>query len=150
MRPIVLRSRCTTCHGPVETIPGPVRAAIAARYPEAPVVLTWRDPESWWTSYENTLLRYDGERGYPSFAEHRATRREFLAGAATAFFFVFRPVLNFLFQFNRAMNIDPDPRINLATADPNPAEQGSDVIVTGQIFYPESGQSVPDTIFYHC
>jgi sec-independent protein translocase protein TatC len=36
----------------------------------------------------------------------------FLAGAATAFFFVFRPVLEFLFTFNRAMNIDPDPRIS--------------------------------------
>jgi len=27
-------------------------------FPEAKVVLTWRSPESWWTSYENTLLRY--------------------------------------------------------------------------------------------
>ena len=36
----------------------------------------------------------------------------FLAGAATAFFFVFQYVLNFLFKFNTAMNIDPDPRIS--------------------------------------
>jgi sec-independent protein translocase protein TatC len=36
----------------------------------------------------------------------------FLAGTALAFFFVFEPVLNFLFKFNRAMNIDPDPRIS--------------------------------------
>ncbi|MCA9186798.1 MAG: twin-arginine translocase subunit TatC [Pirellulaceae bacterium] len=36
----------------------------------------------------------------------------FLAGAALAFCFVFEPVLNFLFEFNRAMHIDPDPRIS--------------------------------------
>ena len=36
----------------------------------------------------------------------------FLAGAALAFFFVFEPVLDFLFGFNRLMNIDPDPRIS--------------------------------------
>ena len=36
----------------------------------------------------------------------------FWAGAATAFFFVFQYVLNFLFAFNRGMNIDPDPRIS--------------------------------------
>ncbi len=36
----------------------------------------------------------------------------FLAGAALAFFFVFRPVLDFLFSFNASMNIDPDPRIS--------------------------------------
>jgi len=36
----------------------------------------------------------------------------FIAGAALAFFFVFEPVLNFLFGFNRWMNIDPDPRIS--------------------------------------
>jgi sec-independent protein translocase protein TatC len=36
----------------------------------------------------------------------------FLAGAALAFFFVFDPVLNFLFSFNKWMNIDPDPRIS--------------------------------------
>ena len=36
----------------------------------------------------------------------------FWAGAATAFFFVFQYVLNFLFTFNRGMNIDPDPRIS--------------------------------------
>lgn len=27
-------------------------------YPEAKVILTWRSPESWWTSYEATILRY--------------------------------------------------------------------------------------------
>jgi hypothetical protein len=27
-------------------------------YPRARVILTWRDPESWWTSYEATILRY--------------------------------------------------------------------------------------------
>jgi sec-independent protein translocase protein TatC len=36
----------------------------------------------------------------------------FFAGAALAFFFVFDPVLKFLFDFNRMMNIDPDPRIS--------------------------------------
>ncbi len=36
----------------------------------------------------------------------------FLAGAGLAFFFVFKPVLDFLFSFNRMMNIDPDPRIS--------------------------------------
>jgi sec-independent protein translocase protein TatC len=36
----------------------------------------------------------------------------FLAGAALAFFFVFGPVLNFLFSFARSMNIDPDLRIS--------------------------------------
>lgn len=36
----------------------------------------------------------------------------FLAGSGMAFFFVFQPVLDFLFQFNRAMDIDPDPRIS--------------------------------------
>ncbi len=36
----------------------------------------------------------------------------FFAGAALAFFFVFDPVLDFLFEFNKLMNIDPDPRIS--------------------------------------
>ncbi|MCO6459051.1 MAG: twin-arginine translocase subunit TatC [Pirellulaceae bacterium] len=36
----------------------------------------------------------------------------FLLGAATAFFFVFEPVLDFLFSFNAAMNIYPDLRIS--------------------------------------
>ena len=27
-------------------------------YPDARVILTWRDPESWWRSFERTLLRY--------------------------------------------------------------------------------------------
>ncbi|MFP6671818.1 MAG: twin-arginine translocase subunit TatC [Pirellulaceae bacterium] len=36
----------------------------------------------------------------------------FLAGSALAFLFVFEPVLSFLFSFNRAMDIDPDPRIS--------------------------------------
>jgi sec-independent protein translocase protein TatC len=35
----------------------------------------------------------------------------FLAGASLAFLFVFDPVLNFLFTFNRGMNADFDPRI---------------------------------------
>jgi sec-independent protein translocase protein TatC len=35
----------------------------------------------------------------------------FLAGAATAFFFVFQPVLQYLLYFNEMMNIDPDIRI---------------------------------------
>src|SRR5690606_653608 len=35
-----------------------------------------------------------------------------LLGASMAFFFVFAPVLEFLFGFNRSMNIDPDPRIS--------------------------------------
>lgn len=36
----------------------------------------------------------------------------FLAGGSMAFFFVFEPVLNFLFSFNKVLNIDPDPRIS--------------------------------------
>jgi sec-independent protein translocase protein TatC len=36
----------------------------------------------------------------------------FLAGVAVAFYLVFQYVLNFLFTFNAAMNIDPDPRIS--------------------------------------
>ncbi len=36
----------------------------------------------------------------------------FLAGAALAFFVVFRYVLGFLLMFNAAMGIDPDPRIS--------------------------------------
>jgi sec-independent protein translocase protein TatC len=35
----------------------------------------------------------------------------FLTGAATAFFFVFQPVLEYLLWFNTVMNIDPDIRI---------------------------------------
>lgn len=27
-------------------------------YPDAKVILTWRDAESWWTSYEATILRF--------------------------------------------------------------------------------------------
>ncbi|MGE3779825.1 MAG: twin-arginine translocase subunit TatC, partial [Pirellulaceae bacterium] len=36
----------------------------------------------------------------------------FLAGASLAFFFVFGPVLDFLFSYNRSMNIAPDMRIS--------------------------------------
>jgi sec-independent protein translocase protein TatC len=36
----------------------------------------------------------------------------FLAGASLAFFFVFGPVLEFLFSYNRSMNIAPDMRIS--------------------------------------
>ncbi|MDO4551142.1 MAG: twin-arginine translocase subunit TatC [Planctomycetia bacterium] len=36
----------------------------------------------------------------------------FLGGAALAFFFVFQPVLEFLFQFNDWMGIAPEPRIS--------------------------------------
>jgi sec-independent protein translocase protein TatC len=36
----------------------------------------------------------------------------FLAGAALAFFFVFGPVLRFLFHFSRMLNIEPDLRIS--------------------------------------
>ena len=36
----------------------------------------------------------------------------FLAGAALAFFFVFEPVLDFLFRFNELLGIDIDPRIS--------------------------------------
>lgn len=36
----------------------------------------------------------------------------FFAGAATAYLFVFAPVLEFLFEFNSWLGIDPDPRIN--------------------------------------
>jgi len=36
----------------------------------------------------------------------------FLCGTGLAFFFVFEPVLDFLFQFNKLLDIDPDPRIS--------------------------------------
>lgn len=36
----------------------------------------------------------------------------FLAGAALCFYFVIPQVLDWLFSFNRTLNIDPDPRIN--------------------------------------
>jgi sec-independent protein translocase protein TatC len=36
----------------------------------------------------------------------------FLAGAALAFFFVFKPVLTFFFSFNSSLGIDIDPRIS--------------------------------------
>ncbi len=36
----------------------------------------------------------------------------FFSGAALAFFFVFQPVLAFLFTFNAQMGIEPQPRIN--------------------------------------
>lgn len=36
----------------------------------------------------------------------------FLLGAATAYLFVFKPVLGFLFSFNSWLGIDPDPRIS--------------------------------------
>ena len=36
----------------------------------------------------------------------------FLSGAAMAFFFVFGPVLSFLFSFSRMLNIEPDLRIS--------------------------------------
>src|SRR5262249_31489520 len=36
----------------------------------------------------------------------------FLAGAATAYIFVFEPVLSFLFSFNKSLGIEIDPRIN--------------------------------------
>lgn len=36
----------------------------------------------------------------------------FFAGAALAFFFVFKPVLGFLLSFNAWLGIDPDPRIS--------------------------------------
>ncbi len=36
----------------------------------------------------------------------------FLAGAGLAYLFVFQPVLNFLFSFNRSLGLDPDPRIS--------------------------------------
>lgn len=36
----------------------------------------------------------------------------FLAGAALAFFFVFKPVLDFLIGFNQWLGLDPDPRIS--------------------------------------
>ena len=36
----------------------------------------------------------------------------FMVGAAVAFFFVFKPVLDFLFTFNRYLGISPEPRIS--------------------------------------
>src|SRR5204862_5155329 len=36
----------------------------------------------------------------------------FFLGAATAYLFVFEPVLNFLFSFNEWLGMHPDPRMN--------------------------------------
>lgn len=36
----------------------------------------------------------------------------FLLGASTAYFFVFAPVLDFLFGFNQSLGLDPEPRIS--------------------------------------
>ncbi len=36
----------------------------------------------------------------------------FLLGAATAYLFVFKPVLGFLLTFNSSLGVDPDPRIS--------------------------------------
>ena len=36
----------------------------------------------------------------------------FFPGAATAYLFVFEPVLTFLFSFNQSLGIDPDPKIS--------------------------------------
>ncbi len=36
----------------------------------------------------------------------------FLLGAATAYLFVFKPVLSFLLAFNSSLGVDPDPRIS--------------------------------------
>jgi sec-independent protein translocase protein TatC len=54
---------------------------------------------------------YPHEKGYV-FMYLPMSLLLFLSGAALAFFFVFDPVLDFLFSFNRGMNIDPDPRIS--------------------------------------
>jgi sec-independent protein translocase protein TatC len=54
---------------------------------------------------------YPHEKGYVYFFLP-VSLGLFLAGAALAFFYVFEPVLDFLFSFNRMMRIDPDPRIS--------------------------------------
>jgi sec-independent protein translocase protein TatC len=54
---------------------------------------------------------YPHERGYV-YVFLPISLALFLSGAALAFFFVFGPVLNFLFSYNRSMNIAPDMRIS--------------------------------------
>jgi sec-independent protein translocase protein TatC len=54
---------------------------------------------------------YPHEKGYVHFFLP-VSLGLFFGGAALAFFFVFQPVLDFLFGFNRMMSIDPDPRIS--------------------------------------
>jgi sec-independent protein translocase protein TatC len=54
---------------------------------------------------------YPHEKGYVYFFLP-VSLGLFFGGAALAFFFVFEPVLDFLFGFNRMMKIDPDPRIS--------------------------------------
>jgi sec-independent protein translocase protein TatC len=54
---------------------------------------------------------YPHEKGYVYFFLP-VSLGLFFGGAALAFFFVFDPVLDFLFKFNRSMGIDPDPRIS--------------------------------------
>ncbi len=54
---------------------------------------------------------YPHERGYV-YVFLPISLTLFLAGAALAFFFVFQPVLSFLFTYNKALQVDPDPRIS--------------------------------------
>lgn len=62
-----------------------------------------------WTFVESGL--YPHEKSYV-FVFFPMSLGLFIAGAALAFFFVFDPVLDFLFSYNKALEIDPDPRIS--------------------------------------
>jgi hypothetical protein len=62
---------------------------LATFYPEAHVILTWRSPESWWTSYEATILRFlrtttdraqVGVRLFEKAFGDRAGDRDFMIG----------------------------------------------------------------------
>ena len=39
--------------------------ALAAAYPEAPVVMTWRDPQAWWPSLERLLVHRSADGWAP-------------------------------------------------------------------------------------
>jgi sec-independent protein translocase protein TatC len=62
-----------------------------------------------WTFLASGLYRHERSYVYTFLPFSLAL---FFLGAATAYLFVFEPVLNFLFGFNRSLGIDPDPKIN--------------------------------------
>jgi len=59
-------------------------------FPEAKVVLTWRTPDSWWASYEKTLLQYYLHTDDHASVGYRAMDRQFGAKAADRDFVIGR------------------------------------------------------------
>lgn len=56
--------------------------ALAAAYPDALVLLTWRSPESWWTSFERTILKVIEKSEDPDSLGLRLIRDQVFAGRA--------------------------------------------------------------------